>query len=109
MKSYKRKQNIRRKINKIGTKKRNGEKYQKGGILLKKPYTDVTAFQYFVRNSSIKLLTASSSFGIILTASLNLNVDSPYETFTSNQFLRPVQNLIIKLVYSLIIIGTVCF
>jgi len=71
-------------------------KKQKGGILLKMKANE--AFAYFVNNSTIKLLTDGSSFGIILKAKLNTNLESPYEIFGVDNFKQPVQNLLIKIV-----------
>ena len=56
------------------------------------------AFPYFIHNSNIELLTDSGSFGIILKASFNKNLKSPYEMFGTDDFKEPVHNLLVKLV-----------
>jgi len=108
MKSFKRKSlKNQRLLKKQKILKKTGPKNikkqgQNGGILLKKPYTDSTAFDFFMKNSNIVLLTDESSFGIILTASLYPGIESPYGTFSVNttpsDFNEPVKHLLVKLV-----------
>lgn len=71
-------------------------KKQKGGILLKMEARK--AFYFFVDNSKIELFTDTCAFGIILKATLNKNVESPYEMFGPNNFKQPVPSILIKLV-----------
>jgi hypothetical protein len=77
--------------NKITTRKK-----QKGGILLK--MEPRKAFYFFVDNSKIELFTDTGTFGIILKATLNNNLESPYEMFGPNNFKQPVPSILIKLV-----------
>jgi hypothetical protein len=71
-------------------------KRQKGGILLK--MSSEKAFDTFLQNSEVKLLTDQSSFGIILQLTLNKEIDSPYEMFGPQHFQEPVKRLLVKLV-----------
>jgi hypothetical protein len=74
----------------------NQSKKQRGGILLKMPAKE--AFDFFVNNSRVELLTDQSSFGVILKLSLKSGVDSPYEMFSASKHKEPVKALLVKLV-----------
>jgi hypothetical protein len=88
-KSYSKKQNKTKKA-------RSKRAQQKGGILLKMPANQ--AFNFFVNNSTVSILSEHSSFGLILKLTLNPNIDSPYEMFSASQYKQPVKCILIKLV-----------
>ena len=84
-----------KKHNKI--KKHNKtKKRQTGGIFLTKPAED--AFQLFIRNCSVELLSHNGEFGIILKLNLNNDVESPYTQLNSMYFKQPVKSILVKLV-----------
>jgi hypothetical protein len=72
------------------------KKRQTGGIFLTKPAED--AFQLFIRNCSVELLSHNGEFGIILKLNLNNDVESPYTQLNSMYFKQPVKSILVKLV-----------
>ena len=71
-------------------------KKQRGGILLKMPANE--AFDFFVNNSRVEILTDQSSFGVILKLTLIPPSESPYLMFSASKYKEPVKNLLVKLV-----------
>jgi hypothetical protein len=80
------------------SKNRRRDKKQKGGILIKMPAKE--AFNFFINNSQVELLTEPviGSFGIILKLTLNPGVVSRYEMFNASTYKKPIDCILLKLV-----------
>jgi hypothetical protein len=53
-------------------------------ISCKKDYTDLSAINFFIKNSTTKLLSIESSHGILILLELNSNIESPYSKLVWN-------------------------
>ena len=70
---------------------------QKGGRLYIDPsYTEESAFDFFLKNSTLTLLTHTSIGCITITAKID-NITSPYYKLRINQWKEPVKIILIKL------------
>jgi hypothetical protein len=84
--------------------------YKTGGVYIKSPYPNRNyvynynlfdeAFNFFIANSTLSLLSTSSSYGIIFNFKLLDSIESSYYfSLRSNTMLRPIKNIILKLVF----------
>jgi hypothetical protein len=69
-------------------------------ISCKKEYTDLSAIEFFIKNSTTKLLSIESSHGILLLLELNTLLESPYSklVWNGNEIeVKDVYSLVLKL------------
>ena len=69
----------------------------RGGVHIIKHFTPVTAFNYFIKHSSLSLFSTNGTASVTILARLNDNIQSPYKTIRSNEFNTPVCQLLLKL------------
>ena len=72
---------------------------QKGGLRIDTRYTPKAAFDYFISNSYIEVLTYSGSGGILFKSELKSGIKSPYISSRSNNPDKLVNFLIFKLCF----------
>lgn len=70
----------------------------RGGVMLADGVQDRrTALLYFINNSKFKILTNSSLTCITLLARLNPGINTPFITARSNNFIAPVNQILLKI------------
>jgi hypothetical protein len=72
---------------------------QKGGLGIANGYTPKEAFDYFISNSYIEVLTYSGAGGILFKSELKPDIQSPYISSRSNNPNQPVKFLLFKLCF----------
>jgi hypothetical protein len=70
---------------------------QKGGVQLKDGFMEDDALKYFIENSEITILSTSSTDGIILTLTLDVDKPSSYSTIRQG-VVEDVDRMILKIV-----------
>ena len=71
---------------------------QKGGIVIQPGMTAVQAMEYFLANCDRVTLFSSGSSGIIFRCTLRAGADSPYTSYRTGSFNRPITTVILKFV-----------
>lgn len=72
---------------------------QKGGLRIANGYTPKAAFDYFISNSYIEVLTYSGAGGILFKSELKPDIQSPYISSRSNNPNKLVKFLLFKLCF----------
>lgn len=81
------------------------KKYRKGGIRFSKNFhrnfpninTRSEIINYFIRNSSFKILTNTSISCLTIVAKLNPGISTPFKTMRSNNFELDIRKILIKI------------
>jgi serine/threonine protein kinase len=71
-----------------------------GGIRITSSFTPQTAINYFINNSTFSVFSTRGTTSIIILATLNNGIVSPYKTVRSNEFNLPVNKILLKFCYA---------
>ena len=69
----------------------------RGGIHIVKSFTPARAFSHFIMHSTFSIFSTSGSASVVIQATLNPDIASPYRTVRTNEFNHPVRKLLLKL------------
>ena len=70
---------------------------KKGAIHIINHFTPLTAINHFINNSTFSVFSTRGNTSIIILATLNLGMVSPYKTVRSTEFNIPVNKILLKL------------
>ena len=72
---------------------------QKGGVVVKAPYTIEDATEFFLANSNFEILSFSTKGGILFKIKLKEGIESPFVSSRSNNPNTDIKEMLFKLVF----------